>query len=75
MKSYKYCYLIYYSFKIGQGQIILYRTKPIDSELEVKSVREYIEDNNDFKNVAIMNIILLKKHFFSRKLPSVSTPN
>lgn len=64
-EQYPYSYHVAYNFgkedrSSGMGAMNVKRSRRITSTDEVKNVREFIEKENNFKDVVIINWILLK---------------
>lgn len=61
-RNYMYYIVYMYSKLPGPqccGSVVIHRTKPIDCETELISVRDYIESQTPHNNVVILNMILL----------------
>lgn len=65
MKKLKYVYHVAYFYKkgneVGNGSVTLYRANKIDSEEEIKSVAEFIKEENNNDSVGVTSFILLNK--------------
>jgi len=62
MKQYHYFVSYQYSKAKDQGfgQVNLLLAKSINEPKDIEGVQNYIKENNKFKNVVILNILLLK---------------
>ena len=63
MKRTRYLYSISFFHSNGNGSIQIYRDKKINSLEDFEDVREFISKENNLKNVAIINIILICKEW------------
>ena len=55
----RYCYLIAFTYKGGEGSMTLKLERKIKTVDDIKELKKYIEDTTECVNVGIKNFILV----------------